>query len=551
MADNWQLKAVLSAVDKMSPVLKQVGTVAKTTRKYLADVAGAANGLTSKIGLPLTALSGVLGGFSLVAIKNAVVGFTDMGEAIKNGAIRAGMSVQEYQRMRYVAEQSGTSIEAMEGSLSKLNRQMGEAASGKNKVLAQLMGKLHISMRDANGEVRRGIDVLPQVADAFKRNENPAIRARMGVALFGKSYAEILPLLIEGSKGIDDNLKRFDKIKGVLGDKEIDAAKDLGDSFKDLELVMKGFQGTIAKELVPVIKPMVDGLVTWWVANKKLVGVEVGKMAKDLGAWLKTIDFKGVVSGVEDFIRSLGRFVDFIGGARNALIALVVIMNAQTIMAIGGLIGAVGRAGIAFIAMAAQAYIASNASLLSLMRVAAVALFTAGPIGVLGAAFTWLAGIAAGASGIISGAMGLVSVAIRGIGAALMANPLGIILALATAAYLIYQNWDTLKKWFSSFFDWVGEKFQSLVGWAVDLAKSVGGFFGGDSSPRAAANSNAALNNGSRPSLVGASQVKASGQIEVSFKDAPPGMRVEQTKAGGDVPVNTNVGYRSYAMGMP
>ena len=95
MADNWQLKAVLSAVDKLSPVLKGVSGAAKSTRKYLSDVASSANALTGKIGLPLSAFSGLLGGFSAVAIKNAVAGYTDAGEAIYKGALRAGMSVED------------------------------------------------------------------------------------------------------------------------------------------------------------------------------------------------------------------------------------------------------------------------------------------------------------------------------------------------------------------------------------------------------------------------------------------------------------------------
>ena len=98
MADNWQLKAVLSANSTgMVKALADVGKVAKTTRKYLADVAGAANHLTSKIGLPLIALSGVLGGFSLVAIKNAVVGFSEMGESLYKASLRTGMTVEELQ----------------------------------------------------------------------------------------------------------------------------------------------------------------------------------------------------------------------------------------------------------------------------------------------------------------------------------------------------------------------------------------------------------------------------------------------------------------------
>lgn len=551
MADNWQLKAVLSAVDKMSPVLKQVGNVAKTTRKYLSDVAGAANHLTGKIGLPLTALSGVLGGFSLVAIKNAVVGFTDMGEEIYEASLRTGMSVEQLQRMKYVSEQAGVPVESLQMGMAKLNKQMGDVSAGKNKDLALLMKKLGISARDANGQLKAGIDILPQLADAFVRNKNPVVQARMGMALFGKSWQEMVPLLMEGSEGINASLERFKRLKGVMNLDDIKGAKELGDKFKDLEFVTKGFQNTIAKELVPVLGPLIEDIVQWAAANRKVVSAGVKEFVRDLVDGMRQIDWTTVINGAKDFARWLGRMVDMVGGAKNALILLVIVMNAQTIMAIGGLIGAVGRAGIAFLAMAARAYVASNASLMAMARVAVMAIATAGPIGAIGAMFSWVAGMVAGAGGIISGALGMVGVAIRGIGAALMANPLGIILALATAAYLIYQNWDTLKKWFSSFFDWVGEKFQSLVGRAVDLAKSVGGFFGGDSSPRAAANSNAALNNGSRPSLVGASQVKASGLIEVSFKDAPPGMRVEQTKAGGDVPVNTNVGYRSYAMGMP
>jgi len=170
MADNWQLKAVLSAVDNMSPVLKNIGNVAKTARKYLSDVGGAAGNLSGKIGMPMAAISGILSGFSLVAVKNAVVGFTDMGEAVQKGALKAGMSVEQYQRMKYVAEQSGTSIEAMEGSLSKLNRSMGDAAIGKNEKLASLMSHLGLSLRDSNGQLRTGVDLLPQLADAFTRS---------------------------------------------------------------------------------------------------------------------------------------------------------------------------------------------------------------------------------------------------------------------------------------------------------------------------------------------------------------------------------------------
>ncbi|WP_152640570.1 hypothetical protein [Xanthomonas sp. MUS 060] len=49
----------------------------------------------------------------------------------------------------------------------------------------------------------------------------------------------------------------------------------------------------------------------------------------------------------------------------------------------------------------------------------------------------------------------MVAGGIRAVGAAMMANPLGIILAIASAAWLIVENWDTLKSWFNSFWSWI------------------------------------------------------------------------------------------------
>lgn len=517
MADNWQLKAVLSAVDKMSPVLKGVGVAAKSTRKYLSDVASSANALTSKIGLPLSALSGILGGFSAMAIQKAVVGYTDVGEAIYKGSLRAGMSVEEWQRMKYVAEQSGVAIESLEGASAKLNKQIGDAAAGKNKGLSSLLKHLRIDTRDANGQLRSSIDMLPQLADAFARNKNPVVQARMGMALFGKSWQEMMPLLMEGSAGIEANLERFKRLKGVLSLDDVKGAKELGDKFKDLEMVTKGFQNTIAKELVPVLGPLVEDIVQWGVANKKLISLRVKEVVKDMVAWAKGVDWAKVAQGAQGLASGIGTLVGWLGGAKNALIALVVFMNAGAIMAMFQMGGAVLR----------------------------LVGFLGGPLlGVL-----------------------------RAVWALMMANPISLLIAAVVGlGVIIYQNWDNIVGYISSAWDrikavfdvgffsgiiqvWL-EAWQGMANGILGIIKTI---LPDSLMPEAMKNfqfsfaSDRASNlaGGGRPSLVNAGQVKASGQIEVSFKDAPPGMRVEQAKAAGDVPINTNVGYRSFAMGMP
>ena len=605
MSDRFELKAILSAnAESLVSALKSVEAPARAARKYLTDIGKSAGGIAGKFGLPVGIAGGLAAGFGLAKVKDAIHAYAELGETVHHGATRAGMSVEQFQRMKYVAEQNGVAVEQMEGAMGKLNLTLGRAAAGRGKEAAALFQRLGISMRDASGQLRSGMTVLPELADAFVRNENPAVRARMGMALFGKKWQEIVPMLEQGGKGIEEAQARLSKFKGVMGEEDIDRSREFAKSLRDLELVSKGFQMTIAKNLVPAIKPLLDSFNDWMAANKKLVSTEVSRMAKDLGRWLSGIDWRGMAKGVLAFGQGIGKLVDFVGGPRNALIGLAVVMNAQTIMALAGLVGAIGRTGLAFVAMAAKAYVASNASLLSMARTGFGATFLAsGPISLLRAAWSLLATTTVSMSGVMSGAFALVSGGIRAVGAALMANPLGIILAIASAAWLIYENWDTVKGWFASFWSWLkahadliltclgpigwiakaiiahweplkawfGEFVQWLSGklqWAIDAAKTVGhalGLTGGEANPSqttagsaqgtasASASGLAPLSvDSNRSSLIPASQAasKVEGQVNIKIDGLPAGSRVEQV-SGGTMPLNVDAGYSAFALAMP
>lgn len=566
MADSYSLKAILSAVDKLSPVLKGVQGVAKSTKKYLGDLGSTLNYVTSKFGVPLGIVSTIAAGFGVAAIKKAVVDFADLGEEVQKGALKAGMSNAEYQKMKYVFDQAGVPVEAMQGSLGKLNKNIGAAASGKNKDLASLFQALHIPMKGLNGQIRTGAEMLPQLADAFVKNKDPVKQAAIGTALFGKAYQEMLPLLNEGSESIEKSLARFNRLKGVIGDDDLKGAKEFGDQLKDLSFVTKGFQMTIAKELVPVLSPLLEQFIQWAAVNKKLIAGEVKKVVQELVAAVKSVNWGVFVQGIRDVAASIGGAITWVGGLRNALIILALIMNAQTIFAIFGVVGAFGRLGLA------------TAGLLLKIPMVGAALASVG---------TWL--MAAGRAVLL-------------FSRALLLSPLGIVLAIAAAAFLIYENWDTLKAWFNTFVDWMSGKWSNLLlavgplgviakaitdnweplktwfsglfdwmgqkfGWAADLAGGIGravsGIFGagGPGAPAAASagallpstptTAQGALGSGT-VNLNAPTTATLNGKLDISFKDAPPGMRVEQAKADGPrVAMNTNVGYRSFATGMP
>lgn len=495
MADSFNLKALLSIKDNMSPALKQLATQAKATRKYLTDLGTAAKAVSGSIGLPVAALSGLLTGFGFGAVKKAMDSYAQTGEDIYKGSLRAGLAVEQYQRLKYVFEQSGVEAGAMEMAMGRLNKGIGAAASGKGKDLVGLLQKLRIPLRGANGELRNAADMLPVIADAFVRNENPVVRARMGFALFGKQWAEVVPLLTEGSKGIDALTARFARLKGVMSADDAKGAKDWGDLMQDLGVVTKGFQNTVAKELVPVLSPVVDDLIKWATANKKLVAAEVKGFVKDLVASLSSFDWAGLVQGVRDFGAGLKSMVDMVGGARNALIALVVVMNANALVSLLQLGGAVVRMTAFFggLALSATAPIlplqALSASMVSANLASAGFLATLGKVG---AAIAVVGAAAAGFQ----------------IGSLLNDNVINPLVERLT-----------------------GRKGETLGGWLYDVMN-----------PSPSGN----VSVSDRPALpVGAGVAQTNSKVVVEFKDAPPGMRVVQTSADKGVTINPDVGYRT------
>ena len=198
MADQFQLKAIITAVDRLSPVLKGVQNSVKATRKSISDIGKAGSELTSKLGIPLA----LLGGASIASLTKAVGSFMHLGSAINDASEKIGINSEKLQELQYAGKLASVMPETLETGLAKLNKGLAEAADGKNQDLATLLRKLGISMRDANGQIRSAADVMPQLADGIAKNTNPALRARMAVAAFGKSGQELIPMLTEGSAGL-------------------------------------------------------------------------------------------------------------------------------------------------------------------------------------------------------------------------------------------------------------------------------------------------------------------------------------------------------------
>lgn len=207
------------------------------------------DGLVEKV----KGFAGSLGaGLALGAIFHFVSGLTEEADALQKQADAMGLSLSEMQEWNYAAMMQGVSAETLAGTLAKLG-------SGKfDKGLADLK----ISTKDATGEMRNSTDILEDVADSLASIENPAERNRKAVAVLGKSYLKLLPLLQDGSKGIKELRQEFIDLGGGFTEDFAKKSDEFGDNVDRLKTVWKNFQIQVVGAVLPMLLTLVKRIVS-------------------------------------------------------------------------------------------------------------------------------------------------------------------------------------------------------------------------------------------------------------------------------------------------
>lgn len=136
----------------------------------------------------------------------------------------------------------------MEKDLGKLATQMDRAQAAATKARAPFAA---LGVNFQKVKAGRISEVILEAADAISKMESPTKRAAAAQALFGKAGLKLLPILQQGRKGIEDNLKMTERYGATLGDKQVAQVKKVASAQKQLALAHKGVQIAIGSALLP------------------------------------------------------------------------------------------------------------------------------------------------------------------------------------------------------------------------------------------------------------------------------------------------------------
>lgn len=200
----------------------------------------------ARIGLSMAGFGASAATGLLAAAKQ----FSDAGDELAKSAVRMGIGVQALTELRFAADQSGVSAEALEKAILGLNKVL-LAAEGGSAAAQKKLADLGLSLGDLAGLAPE--EQFAKLSDALLRVEEPGRRAAMAMALFGRSGAELLPLLNEGSAGIEALRQKARDFGITLTEEDVKAAEQLNDAIGLLTMSFKARLGSAMAALTPTL----------------------------------------------------------------------------------------------------------------------------------------------------------------------------------------------------------------------------------------------------------------------------------------------------------
>src|SRR4029450_8950066 len=230
-------------IDKVGKTFSQLGANLKTVGLAVAGVAAAGGGG----GGAIVALKGIEAAVSTIAgaMQGAIVSTANLGDEFFTLGHKTGLSAEALSGFQFAAEQSGTSLDAITGAVSKLEANLGAGSKETQKAIKGI--GLSFDALKAEAPEQAFQDILGAIAEI----PNVSDRAAAGIALFGKSFQDISSLAAEGKDGIAALMKQAEELGRVISQKTAVAGDRFNDQLNVIERSATGLSRTLGAALLP------------------------------------------------------------------------------------------------------------------------------------------------------------------------------------------------------------------------------------------------------------------------------------------------------------
>lgn len=243
---------VVSLAVNTAQFAADMGKAAHEAAKNMEHMKKEAEKAGKAIGAMFAAGVGVAG----LLVKQSI----DSADALYKLSQQTGVAIGTLSELQYVANLSGVSLEQLTVSIGKLNKNIAEAARGEGEA-KRAFDALGISVVDAEGKMKTADEVMAEVADKFKGMEDGAAKTGLAMMIFGKSGASMIPMLNQGSDGMNRLREEARALGATLTEEVGKQAEELNDNLSRLNQVKKGLANQITAAVLPALTSFTNDII--------------------------------------------------------------------------------------------------------------------------------------------------------------------------------------------------------------------------------------------------------------------------------------------------
>ncbi len=235
---------------------------------------------------------------SMAAFGQFIKSQIDFADKVGKTSQKIGIATEDLSKLAYAAKLSDVDFEALQGSMIKFNKNIVDAQRGTGDA-REAFEAMGISITNSDGSLKSNTQLLGEISDKFATYEDGANKTALANAYFGKTGANLIPLLNQGSQGLKDAGDQLERYGGLISGDFSKNAEVFNDNLTRLNTQLSA----IGKSLGSVVLPYLNDFLSTIIALNEV------STNQERSWWEVIIDGATPFSGaINTYVRNINKF---------------------------------------------------------------------------------------------------------------------------------------------------------------------------------------------------------------------------------------------------
>ena len=234
-------------------ITSTMGQAAASTNKAATNMSDSVKSSTSQMSSSIDSLKNAVGAFGIgivSAFGGAAKSALDYEKSLLTLSRTSGLTIESSSKLAYSASQYGIAVEDLGRNIGIMSRNL-DAMQKSTDSTNSVFRRFNIAVTDGNDKLLPTDQILANIADRFKSMPNGVEKTALSMQIFGRSGQQMIPMLNQGSEGLQKMGVTAEKLGLVL--KDTSALTAYASAQKQWAATLKGLEIQMGNAVLPVL----------------------------------------------------------------------------------------------------------------------------------------------------------------------------------------------------------------------------------------------------------------------------------------------------------